>query len=318
MEKWLSFEKPLIELERKIKDLKSFTKRGDVDFSDEIRRLERKAEKMQKSIYSKLTRWQRVELARHPLRPYAQDYIERMFDDFVELHGDRLYADDKAIIGGLAKVDGRSVVVIGQQKGRNTKEKLAHNFGMSNPEGYRKAMRLFRLAEKFGIPVVTLVDTPGAYPGIGAEERGQAEAIARNLLVMAGLQTPLLIVIIGEGASGGALGVGIGDRVLMMENAWYSVISPEGCSAILWKTREKKMEAAEVLKLTAHDLSKLEVIDEIIEEPLGGAHRDHDEAARLVKNTIIAHLDQVCSLPVTELVDQRHQKFAAMGQYAIR
>ncbi len=318
MEKWLPFEKPLIEVEQKLAELRELEKRGDLNFADEIRRLERKAQRLQKIIYGRLTRWQKVELARHPLRPYSLDYIQRIADDFVELHGDRGFADDKALIGGIGRIDTHSVMIVGQQKGRSTKEKLVHNFGMMNPEGYRKALRLFHLAQKFSLPIVSLIDTPGAFCGIGAEERGQAEAIARNLVAMVGLETPILIIVIGEGASGGALGIGIGDRVLMMENAWYSVISPEGCSAILWKTRERKQDAAEVLKLTAPDLIQLKVIDEIIPEPIGGAHRDPNGAALALKQTIVHHLHQLKQTPIPQLLELRHQKLAALGQFVTR
>lgn len=315
MDKWLPFEKPLVELENQVNRLKALTESGEVDFTDEINRLEKKIFKVQSSIYSKLSRWQRVELARHPLRPYALDYIERITTDFIELHGDRRYSDDKAIVGGLAKIDHYPVIIIGQQKGRNTKEKLIRNFGMPHPDGYRKALRLFRMADKFGLPIINLIDTPGAYPGIGAEERGQFEAIAYNLKEMFSIRVPMIIVIIGEGASGGALGIGIGDRVFMFENSWYSVISPEGCSAILWKTRDKKMEAAEVLKLTAEDLSHLQVIDDVIKEPIGGAHRNYDEAAAILKKTLIDQIEQLSALDPTDLLAQRHQKFAAMGYF---
>src|SRR5207244_779944 len=275
----LDFERPLLELERQIEELKRVAGEGAVDVAKELQPLEQKLSELRVQIYRNLTPMQRVQVARHPKRPYALDYLRSVFSDFVELHGDRLFRDDPAIVGGWARLDGQTVMAIGHQKGRDTKENLRRNFGMAHPEGYRKALRLMKLAEKFHAPVVTLVDTPGAYPGIGAEERGQAEAIAHNLLEMAGLRTPILTAIIGEGGSGGALGVGLGDRVLMLENAVYSVISPEGCAAILWKDASQRERAAEALKITAQDLLQLGVIDEIVPEPPGGAHADPEAAA---------------------------------------
>jgi acetyl-CoA carboxylase carboxyl transferase subunit alpha len=311
----LDFEKPILELEKKIEEMKAYAIEEDVELVDEIGRLESKLQKLMKETYSRLTRWQRVQLARHPDRPYTLDYIERIFTEFVELHGDRLFGDDPALVGGLAKLEGDPVMVMGQQKGRTTKEKLFRNFGMMNPEGYRKAIRLMKMAAKFRRPIVVFVDTPGAYPGLGAEERGQGEAIARNLFEMSHLPIPVLIVIIGEGASGGALGIGLGDRVLMMENGWYSVISPEGCAAILWRDSAKASTAAEILKLAASDLLKLGVIDETVREPLGGAHRDVDGAAQILKERILFHLKALCSLSPEELIQKRIDKYGGMGVF---
>ena len=309
----LEFERPIVELEKKIAEMKAYAVEENVELADEIKRLESRLKKLMEETYSKLTRWQRVQLARHPDRPYTLDYVERIFTDFVELHGDRLFADDPALVGGLAKLEGRPVMVLGQQKGRTTKQKLYRNFGMMNPEGYRKAIRLMKLAAKFRRPVVVLVDTPGAYPGLGAEERGQGEAIARNIFEMSHLPIPILIIIIGEGASGGALGIGVGDRVLMMENGWYSVISPEGCAAILWRDSAKASAAAEALKLTAPDLIELGVIDEVIPEPIGGAHRNVEGASKILKERIVAHLDELCSYNAEELVENRVEKYGKMG-----
>jgi len=312
---FLDFERPIVELERKIRDMRDFATEERVDFTEEIGVLEEKLKKLQEEIYSSLTPWQRVQLARHPLRPHSLDYIALMTTDFVELHGDRNFADDKAVVGGFAKMEERAVLVIGQQKGRDTKQKLLRNFGMMHPEGYRKALRLMMLAARFQKPIVILVDTPGAYPGIGAEERGQAEAIARNLKEMSSLQVPIIISIIGEGASGGALGVGVGDRILMLENAWYSVISPEGCAAILWRDSSKAPQAAEALKLTAMDLSKLKVIDKIIPEPLGGAHRNYSQMARILKEEILLALSELELFSPEELMEKRLEKFRKMGEY---
>ncbi len=317
----LDFEKPIYELEKRINDLKELAGHEGNDtiegleLSREIASLEQKLDKLAQEIYSKLTRWQRVQLARHPRRPCALDFISLMCTDFVELHGDRGFADDKAIVGGFAKMNGKPVMVVGQQKGRDTKQKLYRNFGMPHPEGYRKALRLMQLASRFGKPVVVLVDTPGAFPGVGAEERGQAEAIARNLREMTRLQVPIIINIIGEGASGGALGIGVGDRVFMLENAWYSVISPEGCAAILWRDSAKAPEAAEALKLSAPDLMRLKVIDQIIPEPNGGAHRDPNEQAQILKAEILSALIELEQLKPDELMDKRIAKFRVMGEY---
>jgi acetyl-CoA carboxylase carboxyl transferase subunit alpha len=307
----LDFEKPVYELEQKIQEMRKYE--GNVDISNEINRLEKKVQHLRESVYSNLTRWQRVQLARHPDRPYTLDYIGRIMDDFVELHGDRRFSDDKAIVGGFATLDGNTVMVIGQQKGRDTKSNVYRNFGMMNPEGYRKGLRLMKLAEKYKRPVITMLDTPGAYPGIEAEERGQAEAIARNLFEMSRLKVPILVVIIGEGASGGALGIGLGDRILMMENAWYSVISPESCSSILWRSWDYKEQAAEALRLTAPDLVEQKIVDRIIKEPIGGAHRNPQEAADILKGVLIEELKLLSRLKPDKLIERRIQKFAQMN-----
>jgi len=311
----LDFEKPILDLEKKIQDMKDFASGESLELSREIHLLERRRDRLQQEIYSKLTRWQRVQLARHPLRPHSLDYINLMSTDFVELHGDRGFRDDKALVGGFGKIEGRPVMFIGQQKGRDTKQKLYRNFGMMHPEGYRKALRLMQLASRFDKPIVILVDTPGAFPGIGAEERGQAEAIARNLREMFRLKVPITINIVGEGASGGALGIGIGDLVLMLENSWYSVISPEGCAAILWRDSSKAPLAAEALKLSAFDLEELKVIDRIITEPLGGAHRNPKGASDILKKEIIKDLDELSKLGVEELLKKRIEKFRKMGVF---
>jgi len=311
----LEFEKPILELETKIQELKQFAQVEKVDFSAEIARLERKVARLQEEIFANLTPWQRTQIARHPNRPYGMDYIRLMLTDFVELHGDRAFSDDKAIVGGFARLDGMPLVVIGHQKGRDTKEKLARNFAMANPEGYRKALRLMKMAEKFGKPVLTLVDTPGAYPGIGAEERGQAEAIARNLREMSELRVPVVVVITGEGGSGGALGIGVGDTVLMLEYAIYSVISPEGCASILWRDPAKAPEAAAAMGITAQTLKRLELIDEIVPEPTGGAHRNHQEMANTLKGVLVKSFDRLRQVPLEELLEQRYQKFRRMGVF---
>ncbi|MBI2116776.1 MAG: acetyl-CoA carboxylase carboxyltransferase subunit alpha [candidate division NC10 bacterium] len=311
----LEFEKPILELETKIQELKQFAQVEHVDFSAEIVRLEKKVARLQEEVFANLTAWQRTQIARHPNRPYALDYIRLMLTDFIELHGDRGFADDRAIVGGLARLDGMGLVVIGHQKGRDTKEKLARNFAMANPEGYRKALRLMRLAEKFGKPVLTLVDTPGAYPGIGAEERGQAEAIARNLREMSDLKVPIVVVISGEGGSGGALGIAVGDTVLMLEYAIYSVISPEGCASILWRDPAKAPEAAAAMGITAQTLKRLAVIDEIVPEPVGGAHRNHQEMATTLQGVLVKAFDRLRRAPLDELLEQRYQKFRRMGVF---
>lgn len=311
----LDFEKPIVELQKKISDMKDFASGANLELSGEIKSLETKLDKMRREIFSGLSRWQKVLLARHPRRPYTLDYINNMTTDFIELHGDRYFADDKAIVGGFAKLDGKPVLIIGQQKGRDTKQKLYRNFGMPHPEGYRKALRLFKLAEKFNKPIVILVDTPGAFPGIGAEERGQAEAIAKNLREMSILKVPIVIVIIGEGASGGALGIAVGDRVFMLQYSWYSVISPEGCAAILWRDNAYAPQAAEALKLTADDLMELRVIDKIIEEPPGGAHNDPEGMAQTVKKHVLEALAELEQLTKDELTMQRLQKFRKLGVY---
>ena len=311
----LEFEKPILELETKIQELKQFAQVEQVDFSTEIARLEKKVARLQEEIFANLTAWQRTQIARHPNRPYALDYIRLMLTDFIELHGDRGFADDRAIVGGLARLEGMPLVVIGHQKGRDTKEKLARNFAMANPEGYRKALRLMRLAEKFGKPVLTLVDTPGAYPGIGAEERGQAEAIARNLREMSDLKVPIVVVITGEGGSGGALGIAVGDTVLMLGYAIYSVISPEGCASILWRDPAKAPEAAAAMGITAQTLKRLNLIDEIVPEPVGGAHRNHQDMATTLRGFLVKAFDRLNRIPVEELVEQRYQKFRRMGVF---
>jgi acetyl-CoA carboxylase carboxyl transferase subunit alpha len=311
----LEFERPILELEVKIQELKQFAEAEKVDVSAEIARLERKVARLQEEVFANLTPWQRTQIARHPNRPYTMDYIRLMLADFVELHGDRVFSDDKAIVGGFARLEGMPLIVIGHQKGRDTKEKLARNFAMANPEGYRKALRLMKLAEKFDKPVLTLVDTPGAYPGIGAEERGQAEAIARNLREMSELRVPIVVVITGEGGSGGALGIAVGDTVLMLEYAIYSVISPEGCASILWRDPAKAPEAAAAMGITAQTLMRLDVIDGIVPEPTGGAHRNHQEMATTLKGSLLKAFDRLRQLPLDALLDQRYQKFRRMGVF---
>ncbi|MBM3319078.1 MAG: acetyl-CoA carboxylase carboxyltransferase subunit alpha [Candidatus Eisenbacteria bacterium] len=311
----LDFEKPIIELEKRIAELRQIAEQEGLEAGNELRELEKKADHLRKEVFSRLTRWQRVQLARHPLRPYTLDYIDRIMEEFIELHGDRLFGDDGAVVGGLATFEGRKIVLIGQQKGRETKEKLARNFGMMHPEGYRKALRLMRLAEKFRLPVVTFIDTPGAYPGIQAEERGQATAIAENILAMTRIRTPMIGVIIGEGGSGGALAIAVTDRVLMMENAIYSVISPEGCAAILWADRAMAEQAAESLRITAPDLQELAIIDAVIPEPLGGAHRDPGSAAESVRAALRAALDELAGVPVERLLEERAAKYLRMGVF---
>ncbi len=311
----LEFERPILELEAKIQELKQFAQAERVDVAAEIARLERKVARLQEEVFANLTPWQRTQIARHPNRPYALDYIRLMLTDFIELHGDRAFSDDKAIVGGLARLEGAPLVVIGHQKGRDTKEKLARNFAMANPEGYRKALRLMKLAEKFGKPVLTLVDTPGAYPGIGAEERGQAEAIARNLREMSELRVPIVVVITGEGGSGGALGIAVGDTVLMLEYAIYAVISPEGCASILWRDPARAPEAAAAMGITAETLQRLGVIDAIVPEPTGGAHRNHEEAASTLKGFLVKAFDRLRRIPPDELLEQRYQKFRRMGVF---
>ena len=307
----LEFEKPIIELEQKVSEMRSLPNAQEIE--SQILELEANIEDLRSNIFAHLTRWQRVQIARHPERPYTIDYLNFTFSDFMELHGDRGYRDDPAIVGGLAKLDGIPVMVIGHQKGRDTKSNLYRNFGMPNPEGYRKAKRLMLLAEKFNVPVICLLDTPGAFPGIEAEERGQAQAIADNLLVMSGLRTPIIICVIGEGASGGALGIGVGDRVLMLENAWYSVIAPESCSSILWRSWDFKEQAAEALKLTAPDLQQFGIIDRIVPEPTGGAHRAPIDMFETLKNIFVEELKKLMSKDLQTLVQERRDKFAGMG-----
>jgi acetyl-CoA carboxylase carboxyl transferase subunit alpha len=313
---YLEFEKPLIELEREIEDLKRFSRGKPTHFNEQLKGLEEKLYRLQKEIFSNLTGWQITQLARHIDRPKASHYVQWIFENFVELHGDRSYGDDPAILGGMAKFNGKSLTIIGHQKGADAKEMAFRNFGMPHPEGYRKALRLMKLAESFKIPILTMIDTPGAYPGVGAEERGQAEAIARNLRMMVMLRTPIISVVIGEGGSGGALAIGVGDRILMLENSIYSVISPEACSAILWRDREKgKVEAADSLKLTASDLHRLGVIDEVVKEPLGGAHRDPPGMARTLKEVIQRHLRELEKMDEEALLSLRYQKFRRMGTF---
>ncbi|MCK4994461.1 MAG: acetyl-CoA carboxylase carboxyltransferase subunit alpha [Candidatus Omnitrophica bacterium] len=311
----LDFEKPIVELEQKIADLKKFSKNKKIDLTAEIITFEKKLEQVKHEIFGNLTAWQKVQIARHPKRPYTLDYIDLIFTDFIELHGDRAFKDDLAIVGGLAKLDGKKVMVLGHQKGRDTKENLERSFGCAHPEGYRKAMRLMNLAARFKLPIVTFIDTPGAYPGIDAEERGQAEAIAYNLREMSQLKVPIIIVVIGEGGSGGALGIGIGDMVCMFKNSYYSVISPEGCAAILWRNRAHAADAAEALKITAEDLLGLGIIDEIVPEPLGGAHRDYKVTASALKSVLKRNLNTLSKLPAEDLVAQRYEKFRKMGEW---
>jgi acetyl-CoA carboxylase carboxyl transferase subunit alpha len=311
----LDFEKPIAELEKKLEELKRHSRAQDINLDPEVRRMQAKIEETKRDVYSRLSAWQRVLIARHPQRPFMLDYLTLAFSDFIELHGDRVYSDDKAMPGGLAKIDGIRCVVIGHQKGRDLKENLKRNFGSAHPEGYRKALRLMRLAEKFKLPVVALVDTPGAYPGVGAEERHISEAIATNLREMMLLKVPIVAVIIGEGGSGGALGIAVADRLLMLENSYYSVISPEGCAAILWKNRAHAQEAAEAMKITARDLEKLKLIDEVIPEPLGGAHRAHEETAAAVKAALVKHLRELGAMKEEDLLSARYAKFRGFGAF---
>ena len=312
---YLDFEKPLAELDKKIQELLAFST-GGVDLTAEVAKLEQKAEKMREDMFANLSRWQTAQVARHINRPFTLDYLSLIFTEFVELHGDRNFGDDHAIVGGLAKLDGEPVMVIGHQKGRDTKEKVFRNFGMPNPEGYRKALRLMEMAERFKLPIITFVDTPGAFPGIGAEERGQAEAIARNLREMSRLTVPIIVVITGEGGSGGALAIAVGDRILMLQHSVYAVISPEGCAAILWSDGTKGAQAAEALKLTARDIKDLEVIDEIVPEPAGGAHRDHEAMAGNLHEALARNLKELKAIPAEELIELRYQKFRKMSRFA--
>jgi acetyl-CoA carboxylase carboxyl transferase subunit alpha len=308
----LEFERPIVDLEKKIDELRQIS-RGTIDFVDEIKRLEKKARRLQEEIFADLSPWQKVQLSRHPGRPFTLDYVELLFDEFVELHGDRAFADDASVVGGMARFDGREVMVIGHQKGRNTKENLRRNFGMSRPEGYRKAARLMQLAARFRRPILTFIDTPGAFPGVGAEERGQAEAIAKNLEIMAGLAVPFVATVIGEGGSGGALAIGIGDRLVMLEYAIYSVISPEGCASILWKDQAKVADAAAELRLTAPDLERLGVCDEIVKEGAGGAHRDLKTTADNLRASLLRHLDELAGIAPDDLLARRYRKYRAIG-----
>ena len=312
---YLDFEQPIAELEAKIEELRYVGDDTEINIGDEINKLEEKSRSLTKSIFNKLDAWQTSKLARHPMRPYTLDYIDRIFTDFQELHGDRAYSDDHALVGGLARLDGMPVMVMGQQKGRDTKENIRRNFGMPRPEGYRKALRLMKLAERFRIPVITFIDTPGAYPGIGAEERNQSEAIARNLFEMSDLQTPVICTVIGEGGSGGALAIGVGDRVMMLEYSTYSVISPEGCATILWKSAEKASIAAEAMGITAKKLKEAGLIDQIIREPLGSAHRDVDETARNIKQALIDSLETFEKMGMEKLLKQRYERLTSYGEY---
>jgi len=313
MQFFLDFEKPLVELDQKIRELRDYTT-DSVDFSSDIKKLEKKSAKLRDEIFSNLTRWQRTQLARHQVRPYTLDYVKHIFTDWFEVHGDRNFRDDPALVCGFARLDGEPCAIIGHQKGRDTKEKVYRNFGMPNPEGYRKALRVMQMAEQFGLPIFTFVDTPGAFPGIGAEERGQAEAIARNLREMAALTVPVIVTVTGEGGSGGALAIAVGNKVQMMQHSVYAVISPEGCAAILWSDGARGPEAAEALKLTSADIDSLGVIiDDVIPEPLGGAHNDHAAAAATVKEYLKKHLEELKKLSPEELVEQRYQKFRAMS-----
>jgi acetyl-CoA carboxylase carboxyl transferase subunit alpha len=309
----VEFEKPIVELEKQLEELKKHSKLSSVDLDREVRAVEQKIEETKREIYEKLTAWQKVQIARHTARPFALDYLKLAFSDFVELHGDRLFGDDEAMPCGFATIGQYRCAFVAHQKGRDTKENIRRNFGSAHPEGYRKALRVMRLAEKFHLPVLALIDTPGAYPGVGAEERHIAESIAVNLSEMMLLRTPIIAAVIGEGGSGGALGIGVADRVLMLENAYYSVISPEGCAAILWKHRSHAPEAAEALKLTARDLKDLELIDEVIPEPLGGAHQDHELTAKNLRSALLAHLDQLIGKPIEILLNERYDKFRRMG-----
>jgi acetyl-CoA carboxylase carboxyl transferase subunit alpha len=318
MKHQLDFEKPILELQSKLEELRRHPEKHTlgISFEEEIAQIEKKIEETRRNIYSNLSAWQRVQMARHPRRPYTLDYLETAFTDFQEIHGDRLFADDNAVVGGFARLNGHKVMVVGTQKGRETKENIRRNFGSAHPEGYRKALRLMRMADQFGLPIISLIDTAGAYPGIGAEERHIAEAIAVNLREMILLEVPIIAVVIGEGGSGGALGLGVADRVLILENAYYSVISPEGCAAILWKDRAAAPKAAEALKITARDLLELGLCDEVIREPLGGAHQNPAETASTLKSVLISHLEQLANLPPAKRLQQRYVKFRAYGRYA--
>lgn len=313
--KFLDFEQPIAELEAKIDELRFVGDDAEINISEEVSRLKAKSDTLTKGIFSKLSPWQIAQVARHPLRPYTSDYLKLIAPDFQELHGDRMFADDSAIIGGIGRLDGRAVMFIGHQKGRDTKERVRRNYGMPKPEGYRKAQRLMKMAEKFSLPVVTFIDTPGAYPGMGAEERGQSEAIAYSLFLMAKLRTPIICIVIGEGGSGGALAIGVGDRLLMLQYSVYAVISPEGCASILWKSADKAEDAAEAMRITADSLNDFGLIDEILPEPLGAAHRDPEATAEVVRNAILKHLDDIDQLSIDQLLEQRQQRLANFGQY---
>ncbi len=313
--KFLDFEQPIAELEAKIDELRYVGDDSEININDEVARLKDKSKALTKGIFSKLSPWQVARVARHESRPYTLDYLEMISPDFQELHGDRMYADDHAIIGGVGRIDGKAVMFIGHQKGRDTKERVRRNYGMPKPEGYRKAQRLMRMAEKFAMPIVTFIDTPGAYPGIGAEERGQSEAIAQSLYLMAGLSTPIICVVIGEGGSGGALAIGVGDRLLMLQYAIYSVISPEGCASILWKSADKAEVAAAAMRITAPSLNEFGLVDEVLQEPLGGAHRNPREMAEVIRNAVLKNLDELGGLSTEQLLEQRQQRLASFGQF---
>ena len=312
---FLDFEQPIAELEAKIEELRFVGDDAEVNINEEVSRLREKSESLTKSIFSKLSAWQVAQVARHPSRPYTLDYLASIAPDFQELHGDRMYADDPAIVGGVGRIGGRAVMFIGHQKGRDTKERVRRNYGMPKPEGYRKAQRLMRMAQKFKLPIITMIDTPGAYPGVGAEERGQSEAIAYSLYLMAGLKTPIINIVIGEGGSGGALAIGVGDKLLMLEYAIYSVISPEGCASILWKSADKAEDAAEAMRITASSLSGYGLVDEVLEEPLGGAHRNPDAMAELIRNALINSLDEFDQISIDQLLEKRQRRLAGFGEY---
>ena len=316
MQQFLDFERPIADLDAKIGELRRISPENPVDLEDELERLEAKCRKLTRDIFSDLTAWQVTQLARHPLRPYTLDYIDRLFTEFVELHGDRMYGDDRAVVAGLARLSGRGVVIIGHQKGRDTNEKISRNFGMPRPEGFRKAQRVMKLAQRYGLPVVTFIDTPGAYPGIDAEERGQSEAIARSISLMVDLKVPIVSVVIGEGGSGGALAVAVCDRLLMLEYSTYSVISPEGCASILWKDADKAMSAAEAMKLTSVELKHRQLVDEVVAEPLGGAHRDFDAVAESIRAAVERHLDELVGIGIDDLLEQRYRRIQSFGRYS--
>jgi acetyl-CoA carboxylase carboxyl transferase subunit alpha len=318
MQHFLDFERPIVDLEAKIEELRRISPENSIDLEDDLERLEAKRQKLTRAIFGDLTAWQVTQLARHPLRPYTLDYIDRLFTNFVELHGDRMYADDRAVVAGLARLSGRSVAIIGHQKGRDTNEKIIRNFGMPRPEGFRKAQRVMKLAQHYGLPVVTFVDTPGAYPGIDAEERGQSEAIARCISLMVDLKVPIVSVVIGEGGSGGALAIAVCDRLLMLEYSTYSVISPEGCASILWKDADKASSAAEAMKLTSVELKQRQLIDEVVVEPLGGAHRDFDAVAEAIRTVVERHLDELKGVGMDELLDRRYRRIQSFGRYSER
>ncbi|MDH5622603.1 MAG: acetyl-CoA carboxylase carboxyltransferase subunit alpha [Gammaproteobacteria bacterium] len=314
--KFLDFEQPIAELEAKIDELRYVGDDSEININEEVARLKEKSASLTKSIFSKLSPWQVARVARHESRPYTQDYLTMLVPDFQELHGDRMYADDPAIVGGVGHLDGRSVMFIGHQKGRDTKERVRRNYGMPSPEGYRKAQRLMRIAEKFSLPVVTFIDTPGAYPGVGAEERGQSEAIASSLYLMAGLRTPIVCVVIGEGGSGGALAIGVGDKLLMLQYSVYSVISPEGCASILWKSADRAEEAAQAMRITADSLNEFGLVDEVLAEPLGGAHRNPKGMAEVIRNALLSNLDELTRLPIEQLLERRQQRISSFGKFS--